>query len=259
MRDASLPVQVIAGAFPNLGVDFVVQEAANSSREDAVRLALEVLPGAATEVMIVSGSLPLLTPQMLDQAALEGSRDRAAGVLDFAAACQADSEHATCEGLQWAAVAMLREAFSKNGGLSCMVLLHQDNTFDQGQGQGQPLVCHADGREVLTAASNGLVERITIMSLDSRPAAQEADLTELDPIISRQGLADAETALRRHLIRKHQAKGVTFRDPANTWVGADVSIGRDSVIGIGVQLCGNTSIGRWALQHSACAVSSMRE
>ena len=61
---------------------------------------------------------------------------------------------------------------------------------------------------------------------------------------SRQGLADAEDVLRRRLIKRHQAGGVTFRDPINTFVGAAVSIGRDSVIGIGVQLSGKTTVGK---------------
>jgi bifunctional N-acetylglucosamine-1-phosphate-uridyltransferase/glucosamine-1-phosphate-acetyltransferase GlmU-like protein len=98
-----------------------------------------------------------------------------------------------------------------------------------------------------------------MMSLDSRPPAQEGNLTELDPITSRQGLADAEAALRRRLIRRHQAGGVTFRDPGNTWVGADVSIGRDSVIGIGVQLSGKTAIGRWALPVAQQPTSTCRQ
>jgi bifunctional N-acetylglucosamine-1-phosphate-uridyltransferase/glucosamine-1-phosphate-acetyltransferase GlmU-like protein len=124
MHDASTPVQVVKGAFPDLSMDFVVQEATKSSREDAVRSALQVLPKAASGVMVVSGSLPLLTPEMLDQAALEGSRDRAAGVVDFAAASHdGGSGNALGQGLQWAALAPLREALSKSGGSPCNPLL----------------------------------------------------------------------------------------------------------------------------------------
>lgn len=63
-------------------------------------------------------------------------------------------------------------------------------------------------------------------------------------VVRRQGLVDAETVLRRRQITEHQAHGVTFRDPDNTFISVGVDIGRDSVIGVGVQLYGNTSIGR---------------
>lgn len=61
---------------------------------------------------------------------------------------------------------------------------------------------------------------------------------------TRQDLVDAETVLHRRHIREHQAQGVTFRDPDHTFISTGVDIGRDSVIGVGVQLYGNTSVGR---------------
>ena len=70
------------------------------------------------------------------------------------------------------------------------------------------------------------------------------ELINVRQVATRRDLASAEEAVRHHLIGKHQDSGVTFRDPSSTHVSLDVTIGRDTTIGIGVQLLGKTSIGR---------------
>jgi bifunctional UDP-N-acetylglucosamine pyrophosphorylase/glucosamine-1-phosphate N-acetyltransferase len=70
------------------------------------------------------------------------------------------------------------------------------------------------------------------------------DDSTLMAVATRQDLVDAETVLRQRQIKEHQEHGVTFRDPDNTFISVGVDIGKDSVIGVGVQLYGNTSIGR---------------
>ncbi len=74
--------------------------------------------------------------------------------------------------------------------------------------------------------------------------SQAQDASALMSVATRQDLVNAESVLRQRQIREHQAHGVTFRDPDNTFISVGVDIGRDSVIGVGVQLYGNTSIGR---------------
>ncbi len=60
---------------------------------------------------------------------------------------------------------------------------------------------------------------------------------------SRQELAAAERVMQRRILNRHMAMGVTIRDPACTYVEADVKIGRDTVLEPMTMLAGNTQIG----------------
>lgn len=66
-------------------------------------------------------------------------------------------------------------------------------------------------------------------------------------ISDRSDLAAADTSLRASEIRRHQAAGVTFRDPAGTFLSSGVQIGRESAVGVGIQIYGKTTIGRCGL------------
>jgi bifunctional UDP-N-acetylglucosamine pyrophosphorylase/glucosamine-1-phosphate N-acetyltransferase len=59
---------------------------------------------------------------------------------------------------------------------------------------------------------------------------------------SRIDLATVEAALQRRLVAEWMEKGVTFLDPASAYVGADVRLARDVVIGPSVVLVGATRI-----------------
>jgi bifunctional UDP-N-acetylglucosamine pyrophosphorylase/glucosamine-1-phosphate N-acetyltransferase len=62
-------------------------------------------------------------------------------------------------------------------------------------------------------------------------------------ISSRADLAAREKTLRDEINSKWMAAGVTLEDPATTYIGPDVQIGRDTVIGPNVILRGKTRIG----------------
>lgn len=69
------------------------------------------------------------------------------------------------------------------------------------------------------------------------------DPAEATGVNDRIGLAEAEAAMRRRINRRHMAEGVTLIDPDNTYIEADVQIGRDTVIWPGTLLRGRTVIG----------------
>jgi bifunctional UDP-N-acetylglucosamine pyrophosphorylase/glucosamine-1-phosphate N-acetyltransferase len=69
------------------------------------------------------------------------------------------------------------------------------------------------------------------------------DADECLGINSREQLAAAERVVRRQTCARWMEAGVTLRDPATTWIDADVEIGRDSVIHPHVTLEGRTRIG----------------
>ena len=67
--------------------------------------------------------------------------------------------------------------------------------------------------------------------------------TEFAGINSREDLAHMETQIRDEVNRRLMAAGVTLIDPATAYIGADVEIGRDTIIGPNVQILGRSRIG----------------
>lgn len=70
-----------------------------------------------------------------------------------------------------------------------------------------------------------------------------ASADEVAGINTRAELAAMEAVVRREQVEKHLAAGVTFEDPDSAFVGPDVAIGRDTVIGPNVILRGRTRLG----------------
>lgn len=69
------------------------------------------------------------------------------------------------------------------------------------------------------------------------------DYEEAMGVNNRVQLAEAEAAMNRRLLKEHMLNGVTIIDPANTYIEADVVIGRDTVIYPGSYLKGRTVVG----------------
>lgn len=70
-----------------------------------------------------------------------------------------------------------------------------------------------------------------------------ADPDEAIGVNTRVDLARAEAALRRRIHERWMLAGVTLIDPASTYIGADVTIGQDTVIQPNTHLRGATTIG----------------
>lgn len=69
------------------------------------------------------------------------------------------------------------------------------------------------------------------------------DVAEAIGVNDRVALGEAERLMRLRINKKHQLNGVTLIDAANTYIGADVTIGSDTVVYPGTTLRGSTSIG----------------
>jgi bifunctional UDP-N-acetylglucosamine pyrophosphorylase / glucosamine-1-phosphate N-acetyltransferase len=84
----------------------------------------------------------------------------------------------------------------------------------------------------LAAAQGASVQTLTL-----------ADASEAIGINNRSHLAEAEAVLRQRINAGWMAAGVTMIDPQNTYIEADVEIGRDTVIWPNTYLQGRTRIG----------------
>jgi bifunctional UDP-N-acetylglucosamine pyrophosphorylase/glucosamine-1-phosphate N-acetyltransferase len=88
------------------------------------------------------------------------------------------------------------------------------------------------------------VETMTVASAD-----------EIRGINSRIELAEVSRIVREAKNRELMEAGVTLEDPATTYVGRDVSVGRDTVIHPGVSLEGRTTIGSGCEIHSGVRIA----
>ncbi|MWJ29901.1 MULTISPECIES: bifunctional UDP-N-acetylglucosamine diphosphorylase/glucosamine-1-phosphate N-acetyltransferase GlmU [Saccharibacillus] len=78
---------------------------------------------------------------------------------------------------------------------------------------------------------------------DKIAAYATEDLAESIGVNDRVVLSQAEAAMRERIVRTHMLGGVTVIDPASTYIGADVTIGSDTVLHPGTVLTGSTRIG----------------
>lgn len=67
--------------------------------------------------------------------------------------------------------------------------------------------------------------------------------SELLRVVDRHALSEAAIVVRDRLVRRHEARGVSFLLPATTWLDVDVRIGADTLVYPGVVLEGETIIG----------------
>ncbi|EQA3594948.1 bifunctional UDP-N-acetylglucosamine diphosphorylase/glucosamine-1-phosphate N-acetyltransferase GlmU [Enterococcus hirae] len=74
-------------------------------------------------------------------------------------------------------------------------------------------------------------------------AYQTEDFDESMGVNDRVALAKANELMRQRINKMHMVNGVSFVDPATTYIDAGVEIGSDTVIEAGVQLQGKTVIG----------------
>jgi bifunctional UDP-N-acetylglucosamine pyrophosphorylase / glucosamine-1-phosphate N-acetyltransferase len=80
------------------------------------------------------------------------------------------------------------------------------------------------------------------------------DPREITGVNSRKELADVTAILNASRNEALMAAGVTIVDPASVWVGADVSVGPDTIIHPNVHLEGRTQIGSGCVIHASVRI-----
>ena len=102
-----------------------------------------------------------------------------------------------------------------------------------------------------------LTDVVSILREEGRPVLgyRAADPAEAFGVNDRAELAEAERLMRRRINREHMMNGVTIVDPETTYIDADVSIGRDTVVHPGTMLRGGTRIGEGCVIGPQCDIT----
>jgi bifunctional UDP-N-acetylglucosamine pyrophosphorylase/glucosamine-1-phosphate N-acetyltransferase len=220
------------------GVRFAVQEEAQGTGH-AVLAAEATMAGWAGSLLVLNADLPLLRTETLRRV-IDTHRSTGAG-LTLLTATVADPhgwgrivrDRGAVRGIveERDASAAERALPEVNVGVYCVRaallfdLLHQvtpDNA------QGEIYLTDIVGR----AGAAGIAV-----------ADLPVDAAEVGQINSRGELAAMEKVLRSRINAKWMAAGVTLEDPDTAYIGPDVSVGRDTVIGPNVHLRGRTAVG----------------
>ncbi len=88
-----------------------------------------------------------------------------------------------------------------------------------------------------------LTDVVALAASEQGVATVVADRHEVRGVNTRAELAEAEQLWRRRVVTHHQERGAIFLDPESAFIGAEVSLGRDVVVGVGVQCVGRVRVG----------------
>ncbi|WP_230471887.1 bifunctional UDP-N-acetylglucosamine diphosphorylase/glucosamine-1-phosphate N-acetyltransferase GlmU [Corynebacterium fournieri] len=217
-----------------------VQEEQNGTGH-AVQVGLSAIPDFDGTVVVTNGDVPLLTPETLQALVEKHEAERAAvtvlslefdnptgygriirgeagDVLEIV-----EEKDATDEQRK------VREVNSGVFAFDGAVLRDALERVTPDNAQGEFYITDVLG----IARNDGL--RVT--------AFTAPDARELAGVNDRVQLAEAGKELNRRLVEKAMRAGATVIDPATTWIGVEVEIGRDVVIYPNTQLWGSTVIG----------------
>jgi bifunctional UDP-N-acetylglucosamine pyrophosphorylase/glucosamine-1-phosphate N-acetyltransferase len=235
----SPPVEAIRAPFTDRA-DFALQDEPRGTG-DAVRAALAAVPDDATEVLVLSGDVPLVTGDDL-RAVLDARREDDAAIA-LATVFAADparlgrvmrGEFGTVEAIVEAKDATEDEL--ANNEVNAGLYAFDADWLRRRIGSLEP--SSRTGELYLT-------ELVRVAREDGRLAIAVAfeDDGRFDGINDRSQLAAAEWNLRVRRNEQHMRDGVTMRDPSTVYLDWDVTLATDVTIEPNVILRGATSVG----------------
>jgi len=234
-------------------VGFVVQEPQLGTGHAVLQTEV-ALHNAKGTLMLLSGDVPLLTPQTLQTLLDHHVASRAAVTV-----LTVNVEDPTGYGR------IVREPGS-GGQLACIVE-ERDATPDQRLIREVNTGIYAFSLDVLfdgirrIGAGNAqreyyLPDIVTIFRGDGRlvASATAANVDEVRGINNRAELVAVNRIMKEQKNAELMAAGVTIEDPATAYIDSDVTVGPDTVIHPGVSLEGSTTIGSGCEIHSGVRI-----
>ncbi|AIL96580.1 bifunctional UDP-N-acetylglucosamine diphosphorylase/glucosamine-1-phosphate N-acetyltransferase GlmU [Corynebacterium ureicelerivorans] len=217
-----------------------VQEEQNGTGH-AVQVGLSAIPDFEGTVVVTNGDVPLLTPDTLQALVDKHEAERAAVTVLSLEFDNPTGYGRIIRGEAGDVVAIVEEKDATdeqrkvrevNSGVFAFdgaVLRDALERVTPDNAQGEFYITDVLG----IARGDGL--RVTALTAP--------DARELAGVNDRVQLAEAGKELNRRLVEKAMRNGATVIDPATTWIGVEVEIGRDVVIHPNTQLWGSTVIG----------------
>ena len=256
-----LPLVVVSPATGSVPEAFAGQagfavQAEPRGTADALRAALEALPEDAAEILVLSGDVPLVDPDLLvELAAARRDTDAAMALVTVDMEDPASLGRVVRDGR--GRISRVVEASDASPDVLAIGEINAGlYAFEVGWLRGRI-------GDVAPSAVTGelyLPELVPLARADDRPVATlevEDDGTLLG-INDRVQLADAEVEMRLRINEAHMRAGVTLQDPASTFIDASVEIAPDVTIEPGVSLHGRTVIERDAVIRSGSQVFDTR-
>jgi bifunctional UDP-N-acetylglucosamine pyrophosphorylase/glucosamine-1-phosphate N-acetyltransferase len=236
------------------GLTFVVQEPQLGTAH-ALLTTEPALKGSVGTVVLLSGDVPMLSAQTLQQLVDRHERTGAAATVVTAVV---ENPHGygrivrSGEGIariveERDASPAEREIREINSGIYAFAL---DGLFDA----LRSIAAENAQREYYLPDLVGIYRR---RGLGVEPLTV-ANPDEIRGINSRAELAEASRLVRERTNAALMASGVTLEDPATTYVGPEVTVGADSVLHPNVSLEGRTSIGAGCEIHSGSRIVDTR-
>jgi bifunctional UDP-N-acetylglucosamine pyrophosphorylase/glucosamine-1-phosphate N-acetyltransferase len=236
------------------GLTFVVQEPQLGTAH-ALLTTEPALKGSAGTVVLLSGDVPMLSAQTLQELVERHERSGAAATVLTAVV---EHRHGygrivrSGEGIariveERDASPAEREIREINSGIYAFAL---DGLFDA----LRSIAAENAQREYYLPDLVGIYRRRGL----GVEALTVANPDEIRGINSRAELAEASRLVRERTNAALMASGVTLEDPATTYVGPEVTVGADTVLHPNVSLEGRTSIGAGCEIHSGSRIVDTR-
>lgn len=242
-------------AFDDGSIAWVLQEEQLGTGH-AVRCTKESFADFAGDLVILSGDVPLISLQTLDDL-LRRHRDRGAAVTLLTASLEQPAGYGR----------VLRNA----GGDITGVLEEQDasepekriNEINAGIYAASPRFLFAALEEIGNRNEQGEYYLPDIIGVALRrgeriETVRAADAREILGVNTREELAIMEKTLQEKINRQWMAAGVTLKDPETAYIEEGVTIGKDTVIGPNTHLLGRTTIGEGCRIDGSAYVTDAR-
>jgi bifunctional UDP-N-acetylglucosamine pyrophosphorylase/glucosamine-1-phosphate N-acetyltransferase len=255
------PILVVSPATQLVGETFADEadlavQAEPRGTADAVRAALAVLPAEVAEIVVLSGDVPLVDPELLVE--LREARHAADAALALVSVEVGDPG------------GLGRVVRGDDGGVRHIVEARDASPGELDIDEINAGIYAFDVawlrrriEDVKPSAATGelyLPELVAMARADDRAVAtlEVDDDGTLLGINDRSQLADAEVEMRLRINEAHMRAGVTIQDPASAFIEAGVHIAPDVTIEPGVVLRGATEIASGAIIRTGSQVVDCR-
>jgi len=240
-------------------VEFVTQKE-QLGTGDAVNAAREFLEGEESELLILSGDVPMIRAETLAGLVRQHQSHRGKGAACTILTVKIDDPTGYGRVIRDSAGFFEKIVEQKDGSeeeLKTREINAGIYCFDTAKlfdALGRVSNDNAQGEYYLTDVPS-------VLRADGDPVSifKHNDSSEIEGVNDRAQLADLERAIRRRAVKKLMKDfGVTVLDPYNTYVGSSVAVGRDTVIYPNVTLEGETRIGDGCVIRSGTRVTDSR-